>query len=176
MAARAFLYQSLIHAFLLCGMTLPAQDQRSAAKHYERARSLLEQGKLSQAEGAIQQALQEVPGWPAALNLAGAIAQRQGRLEKAIPLFEQALALKPDQVAVASNLGYSYLALGEHDKALARFAQVLKLEPGHSGAWLGRAQALAAAGKLLESLKAGREAESVSHAVHKKNIIITNNT
>ena len=104
----------------------------------------------------------EVPLWPAALNLAGAIAQRQGRLEEAIQLFEGALALKPEQVAAASNLGYSYLALGKHDKAITQFDQVLRLRPRHSGAWLGRAQALAASGMLQESLKAGHEAESSS--------------
>ena len=105
MGARAFFYQPLIHAFLLCCLTLPAQDQRSAAQHYERARSLLEQGELPKAAKEIQQALVEVPRWPAALNLAGAIAQRQGRLEEAIRLFEQALALKPDQVIAGQQPG-----------------------------------------------------------------------
>ncbi len=162
MAARAFSYQPLILVLLLCGSTLPAQDRAPAAQHYERASSLLEQGKLSQAEREIQQALVEVPLWPAALNLAGAIAQRQGRLEEAIQLFEGALALKPEQVAAASNLGYSYLALGKHDKAITQFDQVLRLRPRHSGAWFGRAQALAASGMLQESLKAGHEAESSS--------------
>ena len=102
------MWQSLIQVFFLCGWTLPAQDQRSAAKHYERAGSLLEQGKLSQAEREIQQALREVPRWSAALNLAGAIAQRQGRLEESIGLFEQALALKPDQVLSANNLAGAF--------------------------------------------------------------------
>lgn len=75
----------------------------------------------------------------------------------AIDHLRAAVALAPQQKTAHFNLATLLAATGEHAEAAEGYARVLALDPGDRDAWLGRAQALAAAQRPAEARAALEE-------------------
>src|ERR1700690_4463433 len=91
----------------------PAEDPQAARRkqlaetlgHAEEAAKVKRYGE---AAGICQDLLDQVPGYPPALALLGAIAGHRGDMARAIDLLEQAVAAEPNVAAWHSNLSGLY--------------------------------------------------------------------
>ncbi|MBL8269680.1 aspartyl/asparaginyl beta-hydroxylase domain-containing protein [Steroidobacter sp.] len=109
--------------------------------------TLLQQGRLDEAEQAARHALQRQPGDIESLNALGLIALRRGQLERAHQLLESSIASDPNYAQTRHYLGRVYDAAGNLDGAVAAHGAALKLAPGMFIIRLHYAAALERAGQ-----------------------------
>ncbi|WP_158903700.1 tetratricopeptide repeat protein [Burkholderia sp. L27(2015)] len=138
------------------------------AARLQRALSLYQQGRLSDAEAACQAVLDDHPGQFDALHLLGMIAlrygqtqgqmhaQAQAQTQRGIDLITQALQHNPTSALAYSNLGHAYQGLSNYLEAIACFDQALALDPNYMVAHFNRASSLSGM-KRYEEAVAGYE-------------------
>ncbi|MEG4403688.1 tetratricopeptide repeat protein [Microcoleus sp. MON2_D5] len=117
--------------------TTPIMNQESADYFYKRAEFYLEQGKLSDAVAACEQALKQKPDFAPAYKTLGKICQVQGNLAKAKDWYVKALEIQPDFAEVYTNLATLYTQEKNWERALicyqkANFAQIKEPNPNSS--------------------------------------------
>lgn len=103
-------------------------NQESADYFQKRAEFYLEQGKLSDAVAACEQALKQKPDFAPAYKTLGKVSQVQGNLAKAKHWYVKALEIQPDFAEVYTNLATLYTQEKNWERALichqkANFAQ-----------------------------------------------------
>ncbi|NQV23151.1 MAG: tetratricopeptide repeat protein [Rhodopirellula sp.] len=86
--------------------------------------SLFLQGKLTEAETALRQALKETPGDARATNNLALVLGHAGKTEESLALFRQVSG----EAAAWVNLGYVHVSLGEGEKAAKCFAEALNID------------------------------------------------
>src|SRR5437870_11180722 len=133
-------------SFLAVGPSLSAQQQRptTAAKSNEaltqreyiasllrEAASLLQTGKLDEAEPLVRRAVAAAPSNADAHNLLGVILDQRGNLPEAEHEYRTALRLNPKGVSATANLGVLLARSKRDDEAIKTFEIVLRLAPGH---------------------------------------------
>ncbi len=121
------------------------------------ATGLLQQGRLEEAWGPVNQALAAAPRNAVAFQLRGLILAQIGQLEPAVEDFAQAAALNPSDPSAHNNLANALRLLGRSAESLAASERALALAPGLLDAALNRANALLDLGRAEEAL-AGYEA------------------
>ncbi|MEG4577250.1 tetratricopeptide repeat protein [Microcoleus sp. N3A4] len=104
-------------------------NQESADYFQKRAEFYLEQGNLSDAVAACEQALKQKPDFAPAYKTLGKIGQVQGNLAKAKHWYVKALEIQPDFAEVYTNLASMYAQEKNWERALicyqkATYAQV----------------------------------------------------
>ncbi|MEG5066020.1 tetratricopeptide repeat protein [Microcoleus sp. B3-A4] len=98
--------------------TTPIMNQESADYFQKRAEFYLEQGKLSDAVAACEQALKQKPDFAPAYTTLGKISQVQGNLAKAKDWYVKALEIQPDFAEVYTNLATLYTQEKNWERAL----------------------------------------------------------
>jgi tetratricopeptide (TPR) repeat protein len=93
-------------------------NQESADYFQKRAEFYLEQGKLSDAVAACEQALKQKPDFAPAYKTLGKISQVQGNLAKAKHWYVKALEIQPDFGEVYTNLATLYTQEKNWERAL----------------------------------------------------------
>lgn len=92
--------------------------------------TLLQQGRLDEAERLARQSLQSRPGDVDSLNALGLIALRRGQLPRAQQLLESAIESDPTHALSRHYLGRVHYASGNVDGAVSAHGTAIKLAPG----------------------------------------------
>ncbi len=110
------------------------------------------------AASAYARAVSASPRYEFAWRL-GTVQLARGRYAEAAAAFEKALELHPGDVPATLELATALIGLGNPDRARVLLDGVLERHPDVSGAWLRRARAEFAAGRIEEGLPFLAEAE-----------------
>ena len=92
--------------------------------------TLLQQGRLEEAERLARQTLQQRPGDVESLDTLGLIALRRGQLPRAQQLLESAIECNPSHALSRHYLGRVHDASGNVDGSVAAHGAALELAPG----------------------------------------------
>lgn len=119
---------------------------------HEQGEKLLESGRLEEAIGCFQQALQAEERAQTHNRLGVALA-RLGRTSEALTAFQRAVALDPDQASAWTNLGNAYQELGDLTAARESYAKALALDPEYPLAHHNLGALLRREGKYDEAVR-----------------------
>jgi tetratricopeptide (TPR) repeat protein len=97
----------------------------------------LRQGKLEQAERALQQALRLDPDAPEALNLLGLAQLQSGNPKEAETRFREAIRILPELTAAHNNLANVLIASGDYRQAAYHFEKAIGSDPTNADAHHG---------------------------------------
>ncbi len=123
-----------------------------------RAGTLLDEGKLREAEGACLAVLSSQPANPAATHLLGLIRARGGDAAAAEQLIRRSIEFSPDDPNLRLNFATFLRRHGRLADATRAYRRVLQLDPGQLAARHGLALS-------LEGLGRGAEAEAECRAL-----------
>src|ERR1700730_5012892 len=119
-----------------------------------RISSLIQQGKLDEAELRLHGYLIKLPHSPPANDLLGIVYLRQERYKQAEQAFQQAITGAPALLEPRLDLGDAYLAEGKPDLALAAYRGAVKLALHDVRANLALAKLYLGAGEFAKSIEA----------------------
>lgn len=102
-----------------------------AEAHSNLGNTLLDMGRLNEAEASYRRALQIKPDFAEAHSNLGNTLKELGRLGEAEASYRRALRLKPDIAAVHYNLGNVLQDLGQLDDAVASYRRALEIKPDY---------------------------------------------
>ncbi len=103
-----------------------------AGAEIERARGLLQAGRLEEAEPLVERLLQSVPDEPAVQHLLGLVHYRRGRLEDAVAALRRTVELAPREPRYRLDLGSCAAAAGDEDEAIEQYERVAELAPDNT--------------------------------------------
>jgi tetratricopeptide (TPR) repeat protein len=132
-------------------------NARDASALTELGNVYLQQGKLDQAERALQQAVAKDPETPSAFNLLGLVRSHQSDPRNAEIAFREAIRLQPDLAEAQTNLGNLLAAAGDFPQAIFHLQIAVAGNPANVDSHFDLGEALAAIGsfdKALEELEA----------------------
>ena len=138
---RAVAARLLMCGWLVTAVWTAAAGARSpASEALERAVTLVQQGRLDEADAAAQTALKDPDARPVACSVLGTIRLQQRRVDEAAVLLEEAVRLEPRLIGAQLSLAQAYTLQNKTGLALARFRTVLELDPGNPPARLALAR------------------------------------
>lgn len=106
-----------------------AVTQRNWLAHNNLAATLINVGRLEEAQGHLTEVLRFRPEHAGAVTNLGVIAGRQGKNPESIAYYRKAIAMNPREVDAHFNLGLAYL--GDADElALDEYRALLAVDPG----------------------------------------------
>lgn len=118
----------------------------------KRARSLVEAGRLHEAEAMVRRLLQRMPHDADLNNTMANVLLHSGN-PRALFFAEKAAALHPTDARVVSTYGTALVASGRVAEARAQFERAIGLEPPALGAYLGLTNLLHAGGELERAVE-----------------------
>jgi Flp pilus assembly protein TadD len=116
--------------------------------------TLIQQGKLKEAEKRLHQYLLKLPHSAKANNLLGAVYLRQGDFKQAEEALQKAIAGAPALVEPRLSLGDAYLAEGKFESALTAYQGAAKIAPHDIRANLALAKLYLGTGEFAKSIEA----------------------
>ncbi len=119
--------------------------------------TLIQQGRLAEAEAGLRQLLARTPEDAATLTNLGVVLQLQSRFEEAEACYRQALSRQPNLVMAHNNLGVVLQARDCLDEAIFAFQRALTLRPDYQDALNGLGVALQAQGRLEQAVQTFRQ-------------------
>jgi tetratricopeptide (TPR) repeat protein len=119
-----------------------------------RISSLIQQGKLDEAEQRLHGYLLKLPHSPKANDLLGIVYLRQERYKQAEQALQEAITRAPGLLEPRLDLGDAYLAEGKPDLALAAYREASKLAPHDVRTNIALAKLYLAAGEFAKSIEA----------------------
>jgi aspartate beta-hydroxylase len=126
--------------------------------------TLMQQGRLDEAERLARQSLQARPGDVESLDVLGLIALRRGQLPRAQQLLESAIESNPNHALSRHYLGRVHDASDNVDGAVAAHGAAIKLAPGMFIIRLHYAIALERAGQIdqaaIQYFRASNDAQA----------------
>jgi protein O-mannosyl-transferase len=122
------------------------------AAHAGLGNALLQDGKIDEAMGNYQDAVQIKPDYADARNNLGNILLQKGRVEEAITQFQKTLQIKPDNADARYNLGLSFHQQGRLDEAISQYEKALKIKPDYAKAHYNLGNALLQKGRADEAI------------------------
>ena len=125
-----------ILAFLAAPLAADEDSQKFA-----RVATLIQTGKLDQAEGLLWEVLTQHPENAEALNLLGSVRLQQKRFAESETLLRRATSLAPELLAAYINLALVFHAQAATDKELAVLMDALRLAPSNAEVNCGLAAA-----------------------------------
>jgi tetratricopeptide (TPR) repeat protein len=138
---------------LLCLLkSTPAQGPQGS--ELTRISSLIQQGKLDEAEQRLHRYLINLPHSANANSLLGVVYLRQGRYKQAEEALQEDITRAPGLLEPRVDLGDAYLEEGKPDLALAAYRGASKLAPHDVRTNLALAKLYLAAGEFAKSIEA----------------------
>lgn len=122
------------------------------------ALSLLQAGRLADAETLYERALAIKSSDPDVIHFLGLIAYRTGRYDLALTRLTEATRLAPGYAEAHNNLGILLLEQRKADEAIARFERAVSLKPNYAAAHANCGNALRESGKVGEAIALYRRA------------------
>lgn len=147
---REFIASTCIVAVIFCA----AHVATAQSNELPGISSLIEHGKLQEAEHRLKGYLQIHPRSAKAFNLLGSVYLRQGRFEQAETALKNAIAGAPAFLEPRVTLGDAYLAAGEIDKAIAAYLGAAKIAPSDARINIALAKVYLGKGEFEKSLGA----------------------
>jgi uncharacterized protein (AIM24 family) len=103
--------------------------------HLYRGSELLQDNRVHEAKGELEQALSLQPSDPKGQDLLGIVYFRLGLYPRAIAIYEQLIKIHPEAIEPRINLSLCYLKTGQPAQARFELEKVVDQNPGHSRAW-----------------------------------------
>lgn len=116
--------------------------------------TLIQQGKLQEAEQQLHRYLLKLPHSAKANNLLGVVLLREGHFAEAEGALQKAAADAPGLLEPRLNLGDAYLAEGKLDLAVTAYEGAAKIAPHDVRAELALAKLYLGAGEFAKSIEA----------------------
>ena len=110
------------------------------------------EGRLVEAIGRYEQALQLQPDYGMAHENLGEVLARTGRIQEAIGHYQQALRIKPDYAEAHGDLGLALMQSGRIPEAIEHLEYAVRLKPELAEAHCNLGVALQQAGKLSDAI------------------------
>jgi tetratricopeptide (TPR) repeat protein len=137
----------------LASFHLPAITRAQSAE-LSAVSSLIQQGKLEEAEHRLDRYLLKLPHSARAFNLLGTVYLRQGHFEQAEEVLQKSIAGAPALVEPRLSLGDTFLAEGKLDLALKAYRGACKIAPHDVRANLALAKLYLGTGEFAKSIEA----------------------
>jgi predicted O-linked N-acetylglucosamine transferase (SPINDLY family) len=118
----------------------------------QRAVSLHQAGRLTEAEPIYRRILRVQKHHPDATHLIAMLMHQKGDTAAALPILDQLLKTRPNFTAAHNSRGLILVALGRHSDAVVSFDRVVSADPTNAMAWMNRGNALAALREHREAL------------------------
>jgi protein O-GlcNAc transferase len=116
---------------LLLSSAAGAAGQIAAREALQQAATLVQQGRLDEAERLARGALNDPQAQAVAYSVLGTIRFQQKRLADSATFLEKAIALEPKLVGAHLSLAQIYILQAKPELALPVFRRVLKLDPSN---------------------------------------------
>jgi aspartate beta-hydroxylase len=117
-----------------------------------KARKLLSEGRVAEAERACEEILEHSPDAVEALNVCAIASMRDGKKYRAVTMLERAATVEPDNAFTCHNLGRAYEAVGRSDDAISTLQRSVKVKPDYFIARIRLASMLQDAGHIEQSV------------------------
>ena len=114
---------------------------------------LIQQGKIEEAIGHLEQAQRLKPDDAVQHSNLGLALEQAGRVREAIGHYEQALRIKPDYAAAHSDLGLALARVGKPQEAMEHLEEALRLKPDLAEAHCNLGIVLAQTGRVPEAIE-----------------------
>jgi tetratricopeptide (TPR) repeat protein len=114
--------------------------------------ALLDAGKVLNAIGHYERAVQIQPDYAEAHNNLGNALMKEGRLREAIRQYEQALRIAPDLADAHYNLGVALEEAGRLQDAVEHYKETVRIEPDSADAHNNLGNALLQLGSVQEAI------------------------
>jgi Flp pilus assembly protein TadD len=121
--------------------------------HNDLGSVLVMQGRVVEATGHYQTALQINPHYAEAHNGFGILLAKQGQSAEAIQHFQRALEIKPDFAAAHNSLGNVLADQGRYADAIKHYQRTIEIEPDYAEAHFNLGNVLAIEGRYAEAIK-----------------------
>jgi tetratricopeptide (TPR) repeat protein len=131
---------------LLLITSLPCASQQPSAVPYSQVKTLMEQGKLPQAEHLLRAALGKQPRNAQLLDWLGVVLDAEHQFPRAEHCYKEALALSPHSAPILNNLGNHYLTEGKPQLARQAYLEAIAIDPNSGNANLQLARLSVGAG------------------------------
>jgi tetratricopeptide (TPR) repeat protein len=142
---------ALLICFLAAGLAQSSQHDSAFIEAFGAGQELVKQGRLAEAEVALEKAKDISPEDTQVLTLLGKVKGRLGEFQASIVLFKRVVELKPKSADAHLNLAIVFSDAGELSHALEETAKALALDPNLAAAHFNRA-------RILDDLKREPEA------------------
>jgi aspartate beta-hydroxylase len=117
-----------------------------------KARQLLSEGRVAEAERACEQILEHSPDAVEALNVCGIASMRDGKKFRAVSMLERAARVDPDNAFTCHNLGRAYEAVDRRADAIESLQRSVTLKPDYFIARIRLASVLQDSGDIERSV------------------------
>lgn len=135
-------------------MILSPRTSFTQSGELESISTLIDQGKLQEAEQRLHRYLVKLPHSARANNLLAEVYLRQARFQQAEDLLQKAIAATPASVALRLSLGDALLGEGKMDAALNAYQAAVKIAPHDIRGNLALAKLYLGAGEFAKSIAA----------------------
>jgi tetratricopeptide (TPR) repeat protein len=142
--------------------SLLASVERCAEAHRNFGVVLSTQGRLQEAIGQYERALQLNPDYGEAHGKLGNVLLREGKLQEAISHYEQALRINPGYLEAHNNLGSALVRVGKVEEAISQWEQALRIKPDYAEAQYNLGNALLQVGKVQEAISHFKQALQIN--------------
>jgi len=140
----------------------PSLSSLGQAEVYNnRGVELAEQGKLTQAIAAFNQAIKIYPKFENAHNNLGLALGSQNKFFEAATAFKQALAINPKNFETYNNLGIALGSQGKFPEAVSAFNQAIQINPNDPTSHQNLGVAFWSQGKLPEAVASLQKAKEL---------------
>ncbi|NJL62557.1 MAG: tetratricopeptide repeat protein [Methylacidiphilales bacterium] len=95
----------------------------------DRSQKLLDSGKITEAEAALNKLLREQPDFAEAWNRRAFLYYSTGDYQKSLIDCHKVVALNPVHFGALHGMGLCYAATGEYEKAIKSFRRALEIQP-----------------------------------------------
>lgn len=121
----------------------------------QQAMSMLQAGRLQEAEAMAQDVLRQAPNHPDAYHLLAMAARQRRQFSHAEQFFQKSLSLQPNQPPLLANYANMLMSLGRYDEAIQHYQKAVKLQPNFTNGWYNLGIVLNIVGRHDEAVKAG---------------------
>ncbi len=142
--------------------TFLGRDRRSADYWMNIAQIALKSGRLSEAAGAYQKAVERDGKMASAYNGLGVVFMELKQYHEAENAFKKALSIDPDLSWVHSNLGLMYSRTGRYEEAISVLTEAVRISPELETPYLNLGNAYRWARKYHEARDAYKQAVTIN--------------
>jgi len=132
MTGKLFALVTILGCCLVLGTADVQAKSDEAIRRNNYGAELVKQGRIAEAIGEFQRAVELDPSFAAAQRNLGYAYDRQGNVEEAVAAYKKAIELEPGDMMTRNNLGVLYDKKGMYSEAIAEFEKALQADPANA--------------------------------------------